>query len=153
MDRSDIEPLRAILHRAIVRYLTVTARGIALEGKPRPAPVVDARILGFGGARTLYRRHKPVCRSLDGGAAVGDPDKRCADCDDRGSCTPQVRVDLIVDRRAYRLLLAFTSARNFLEYEARLRRDGVAVENVLHEIRVIPRGSWGELRFRCSDAR
>ena len=87
-------------------------------------------------------------RSLDGVAAVTDSDKVCAECDDRDRCTPQVRLDLIVEQRAYRLLLAFTSARNFLEYDARLRRDGVLLEEALHQITVVNRGAWGELRFR-----
>jgi len=148
MDQNDVEPLRAILHRALVRYLTVTPRGFVLVDEPSAVPIVQARILGYGGARTLYRKRKPACRSLDGVLAVSDPAKRCAECPDRGECTPQVRVDLIVRRRAYRLLLAFTSARNFLEHVARLQATGVAVEQIEHEIRVLPRGSWGELRFR-----
>ena len=147
MDYRDVEPLREILHRALVRYLTVTPAGMVLEkGKP-PRPAVDARIIGFGGARTLYRKRKPACRSLDGVAAVTDSDKLCAKCRDRNKCTPQVRLDLIVEQRPFRLLLAFTSARNFLEYDARLRRDGVVLEDVLHTVSVVDRGAWGELRF------
>ena len=80
-----------------------------------------------------------------------DADKVCADCEDREKCTPQVRLDLIVEQRALRCLLAFTSARNFLEYEARLRSDGVVIEEALHEITVVNLGSWGELRFRVHD--
>ncbi len=148
MDYRDVEPLREILHRALVRYLTVTPAGLLLQKGELPRPSVEARILGFGGARTLYRKRKPVCRSLDGVAAVTDADKVCADCEDREKCTPQVRLDLIVEQRALRCLLAFTSARNFLEYEARLRRDGVIIEEVLHQITVVDRGAWGELRFR-----
>ena len=148
MDYRDVEPLREILHRALVRYLTVTAAGLVLKKGEVPRPTVETRILGFGGARTLYRKRKPVCRSLDGVVAVTDTDKSCADCVARGNCTPQVRLDLIVEQRALRCLLAFTSARNFLEYEARLRRDAVVIEQVLHEITVVNRGSWGELRFR-----
>ena len=119
-----------------------------LEKGQLPRPDVEARILGFGGARTLYRKRKPVCRSLDGVAAVTDPDKACAECADLDKCTPQVRLDLIVERGAYRCLLAFTSARNFLEYDARLRRHRVVLAAALHEITVVNRGSWGEMRFR-----
>jgi hypothetical protein len=147
MDYRDVEPLREILHRALVRYLTVTSAGLVLEKGELPRPAVEARILGFGGARTLYRKRKPACRSLDGVAAVTDSAKLCAECPDRKKCTPQVRLDLIVEQRAFRLLLAFTSARNFLEYDARLRRDGVVLEDVLHAISVVDRGAWGELRF------
>ncbi len=75
MDYRDVEPLREILHRALVRYLTVTPAGFVLSKGELPRPQVDARILGFGGARTFYRKRKPVCRSLDGVAAVTDVDK------------------------------------------------------------------------------
>jgi len=152
MHYRDIEPLREILHRALVRYLKVTSRGFWIDdGVDLPRPSIEARILGFGGARTLYRERKPVCRSLDGVASVTDTDKACAKCKARESCTPQVRLDLIVEQRALRCLLAFTSARNFLEHEARLRRDGVGLEQTLHEITVVNRGSWGELRFRVAE--
>ncbi len=148
MDYRDVEPLRAILHRALVRYLTVTPAGLLLAKGELPRPTVEVRILGFGGARTLYRKRKPVCRSLDGVAALTDSDKICANCEDHEKCTPQVRLDLIVERCAYRCLLAFTSARNFLEYEARLRGDRVDLNAAIHAITVVNRGSWGELRFR-----
>ena len=151
MDYRDIEPLREILHRALVRYLTVTPHGLLLAKGELPRPTVQARILAVGGARTLYQKRKPVCRSLDGVAAVTDSDKTCSECSDREKCTPQVRLDLIVERHALRCLLAFTSARAFLEYEARLRRENVVLEEALHEISVVNRGSWGELRFRLVD--
>ena len=151
MDYRDVEPLREILHRALVRYLTVKPAGLLLDKSELPRPDVEARILGFGGARTFYRKRKPECRSLDGVVAVTDPDKVCADCEARERCTPQVRLDLIIERHAYRLLLAFTSARNFLEYEARLRRDGLLLEQTLHQITVVNRGNWGELRFRVHE--
>lgn len=149
MHDDDLKPLRAILHRALTKYLTVTPRGLLLAGGGgRPAAVAEARILGFGGARTLYRDRKPVCRSLDAVVSVQQPERRCAGCADLDACTPQVRVDLIIDKHAYRLLLAFTSARNFLEHVGRLRREGIDPLSADHQIVVTPRGSWGELRFR-----
>jgi hypothetical protein len=148
MAHNDFEPLRALLHRAIARYLTVTPRGVVLADQAQPLPRVAVRIMSYGGARTLYRRHKPVCRSLDGVAAVKDQDKRCAECTDLDACTPQLRLDLVVRGRPYRLLLAFTSARNFLEYAVRLDQRGVKIDATEHELSVIPRGSWGEVRFR-----
>jgi len=148
MATNDFEALRAILHRALARYLTVTPRGVLLADEQQPLPSIAVRILGYGGARTLYRKHRPVCRSLDGVAAVTDQDKRCAECPQRDECTPQVRLDLIVRGRPYRLLLAFTSARNFLGYVGRLERDRIDLASVEHELLVVPRGSWGEVRFR-----
>lgn len=148
MHDDDLEPLRAILHRALTKYLTVTPRGLLLEGDSRPATVAEARFLAFGGARTLYRDRKPVCRSLDAVASIDHEDRRCAGCADLAACTPQVRVDLVIDKHAYRLMLAFTSARNFLEHVSRLRQQGVDPLAAEHQIIVTPRGPWGELRFR-----
>lgn len=149
MRDDDLKPLRDILHRALTKYLTVTPRGLLLTGGGgRPVTVAEARILGFGGARTLYRDRQPVCRSLDAVAALGQPERRCAGCADLAACIPQVRVDLIIDKHAYRLLLAFTSARNFLEHVGRLRQAGIDPLRADHQILVTPRGSWGELRFR-----
>jgi hypothetical protein len=106
MATHDPKPLKAILHRALARYLTVTPRGVLLDALPQPIPSIPVRILAYGGARTLYSKHKPVCRSLDGVAAVIDQDKRCAECAQLDECTPQVRLDLSVRGRPYRLLLA-----------------------------------------------
>ena len=147
MRNFDPSPLRALLHRALTRYLTVTPRGFLLEGTPHPVDTVQARILGLGGARTLYRDRKPCCRSLDAVASVTHPQRRCAGCPDLAACTPQVRLDLVIRHHCYRLLLAFSSARNFLDYEARLHHEQVDLLAVDHELRVTPRGSWGEVRF------
>lgn len=148
----DVEILREILHRALVRYLTVRPGGFELHPGERLRPVVEARILGYGGARTFYKDRKPVCRSLDGLQPVtGDTDRVCRECEARERCTPQVRVDLIVERRPFRLLLAYSSARTFLAYEAELRQRRVAIEHVLTKITVVNRRTWGELRFSARD--
>lgn len=144
----DPEPLRAILHRALARYLTVTSRGFLLDGQHPPVRRLVVRILGFGGARTLYQQRKPVCRSLDGVVAVTEPTKQCETCAQHDSCTPQVRLDLVVDGKPHRLLLAFTSANNFLAYSGRLDIQRVAVDSIQHELLVVPRSGWGEVQFR-----
>jgi hypothetical protein len=150
--RPDVEPLREILHRVLVQYLTVRPRGFELQRGERLRPVVEARILGYGGARTFYQDRKPVCRSLDGVRPVtGDTDKSCAECEARARCTPQVRLDLIVERQPFRLLLAYSSARAFFVYEAELRQRDVAIEDITTKITVVNRGSWGELRFGARD--
>ena len=144
----DPQPLRDLLHRALARYLTVTSRGFVLDGYVEPVPRLAVRILGYGGARTLYQQRKPVCRSLDGVAAVTESSKRCDLCPQADACTPQVRVDLVVEGRPHRLLLAFTSAKNFLAYVGTLDVQRVAVDAVRHELVVVPRGRWGEVQFR-----
>ena len=152
MSRDDIEPLREILHRALVRYLTVRPGGFELERGERLRPAIEARILGFGGARTFYQNRKPVCRSLDGLRPVTDDTNRtCRECEARQRCTEQVRVDLIVERRAFRLLLAYSSARAFLVYDAELKQRRVSIEDVSTKITVTNRGAWGELRFSSRD--
>ena len=144
----DPEPLRALLHRALARYLTVTPRGFVVARGADPEPRIVVRILGYGGARTLYRQRRPLCRSLDGSVSVTNPDKHCDRCELVDSCTPQVRVDLVVDGKPHRLMLAFTSATNFLAYVGQLRDRRVAIDAAQHEMIVVARGSWGEVRFR-----
>lgn len=151
MKHDDIEPLREILRRALTRYLTVTPNGFRLIGRPAPEPSIQARILAFGGARTLYKSRKPDCRSLDGVQSITHTERTCARCTLRSHCTPQVRLDILVDSRPYRLLLAHTSARSFLVYEMKLRQKTVDYARALHRIDVVNRGSWGELRFSTVD--
>ncbi len=148
MPISDLQPLRAILQQARRRYLTVRPRGFELNPGERLRPVLEARILGFGSARTLYQNRAPLCRSLDAVRPTAPKARRsCADCRLRTRCTSQVRLDLLVDTQPYRLLLAHTSAKNFLLYETQLRERGIELYEGLHRMTVINRGSWGELRF------
>jgi len=148
MPTSDLQPLRAILQQAQRRYLSVRPHGFELNPDQPLRPALEVRILSFGSARTLYHDRKPLCRSLDGIQPTAPKDqRRCAACALRPRCTSQVRLDLLVDTQPYRLLLAHTSAKNFLLYETRLRQRGGALEEGLHRITVINRGSWGELRF------
>lgn len=151
MTRSDLQPLREILHSAAKRYLTVRPAGFELHPGQPLRPTVEARILSVGAARTLYHNRKPRCRSLDAVSPIADHTQTCATCRLRAQCTPQVRLDLFVDRTPLRLLLAHTSAKNFLLYQARLHQHSVQLEHVLHRIDVINRGSWGELRFSSRD--
>ncbi|MCC7015066.1 MAG: hypothetical protein IT454_21055, partial [Planctomycetes bacterium] len=84
MTARDIQPLRELLHRVLVRYLTITPRGFVLEPGQEPLAKVTARIIGYGGARTLYRERRPVCRSLDGVTSIQDSARTCAQCPTRG---------------------------------------------------------------------
>ena len=151
MTRTDIEPLREILHAALKRYLTVRPHGFQLSAGDTLRPVIEARILNSGAARTLYQDRTPRCRSLDGVRPLDDRTRTCAACRLRSQCTPQVRLDLFVDAEPLRLLLAYTSARNFLVYDAQLRQRGIRPEERLHRLAVTHRGSWGEVRFSLQD--
>lgn len=141
---SEPEILKEILERTLLRYLDVRPGGLLVDGRLHSEKM--ARVSSFGGARTLYRGRKPFCRSLDGGKAIKSG-KSCGECHERKHCTPQVRVDLLVDGRPFRLLLSHTSAKNFLVYASRLAREGASVEAVTTRVRVLDRKSWGELRF------
>jgi hypothetical protein len=152
MTRSDLQPLRAILQQARRRYLTVRPHGFELNPGERLRPVLEVRILSFGSARTLYQNRKPLCRSLDAVRPTTAKEHRsCAECALRTRCTSQVRLDLLAETQPYRLLLAYTSAKNFLLYETQLRASGLALYDGLHRMTVIHRGSWGELRFSRPD--
>ena len=128
MTRPDLQPLREILQQAQRRYLSVRPHGFELNPGTPLRPVLAARILSFGSARTLYQDRRPLCRSLDGIApSAPQGQRRCADCALRPRCTAQVRLDLLVDTQPYRLLLAHTSAKNFLLYDPQLRQRGIAL--------------------------
>jgi len=134
--------LRDILLRTTARYLTVKPHGLVFpEGDSKKA--IRCRILAYGGARTLYRGRKPHCRSLDGSKSLKG--KRCSNCLDRKHCTPQVRLDILCSKAPYRLLLAYTSAKNFLLYAR--GRASADLEKQETRISVVDRGTWGELRF------
>lgn len=141
----DPEPIKDILYRTTARYLTVRPQGFEIAG--RPVPLVIARILAFGNARTLYQARKPDCRSLDGIRSTKD--RICAQCPDLAACTPQVRLDLLIEGQPYRLLLSYTSAKHFLLYVATLGSSGRKVNDVQTIIEVVDRATWGELHFRA----
>ncbi len=147
MARSDVHPLREILERMLVKYLTVRPKGLELAKDRRLETTIQARILGYGGARTFYRKRQPDCRSLDGIQSTTPAGNLCSECPRHSRCTPQIRVDLFVEQLPYRLLLSFTNARNFLEYSAKLKHREILIEEVMHRIEVVDSGTWGELRF------
>ena len=151
MHDREPEPLRDILERLFVRYLGVRPGGFELEKGAPLEPVIEARILGFGPARTLYKKQRPDCRSLDAVQSITHRERRCAECSLRERCTPQVRLDLVVDAQSYRLLLAYTSARSFLAYVAELQRRAIPLDRVRHRILVVDRRTFGELRFSALD--
>jgi hypothetical protein len=129
----------------LARYAAITPQGLVLE--PGAPPVADlvATLVRTAPARTLYRDRRPACRALD--AVRSLKGRECATCPDRPDCTPQLLVDLDVDRLPYRLLLSFTSAKNLLLLQDRLRRDGRSPEGTTVHLRVLNRGRWGELTF------
>ena len=136
-----------LVRALLATYVDVVPTGLVLGKDAVPRREVSAVFLKTSAARTLYKDRRPVCRSTDG--LRGYRSKECASCSDRDGCTPQVLVDLEVERRVYRLLLAYTSARNFLLFADRHLR-GRTLDRAPLTIRVLDRGTWGELRFDAS---
>jgi hypothetical protein len=132
---------------AFARYLTVRPTGLLMPHGPI-VPTLRVRLLSCRPARTLYENHQPRCRSLDGLQSITEA-RSCAACLLRKTCTPQIYLELLHDHVPYRLLLAYTSARNFMTFASRLRQQGLPVENADLLLSVRDRGRWGELRFLC----
>jgi hypothetical protein len=151
MNRQQTEILRDIVHRMMARYMTIRPLGIDLGKNRKLIPAINCRILNYGAARTLYRQRRPVCRSMDAVNALGDSKKLCQQCLDQKHCTGQVRLDLLFENSPYRLLLAYTSAKNFLLYTGKLAEQKLEIETIDTKILVVNRGSWGELRFCRAD--
>lgn len=147
MNPQQADILRDIVRRMIVRYMTVRPFGIDLGNDRKPISAIDCRVLDYGAARTLYRQRRPVCRSLDAVKSINDPKKLCQQCSDRNQCTGQVRLDLLFENGTYRILLAYTSAKNFMIYTAKLADMKLEIRTIDTKIMVVNRGSWGELRF------
>jgi hypothetical protein len=144
-----VNPARSTLNdlfaSSFARYLSVQPTGLRFpHGRLRSS--VPATLLRCSPARTLYKNRKPICRSLDGLRSINEEDS-CSSCAHRKDCTAQIYVELLVDGVPYRLLLAYTSARNFMLFASRIRQLGRNVENAQLIISVRDRGRWGEVRF------
>lgn len=151
-DQQEQLILLDILQRTNARYLTVRPQGIDPGEGRKLLSTIDCRILNYGGARSLYRGRRPVCRSLDGIKSIQEPKKHCQECYERKHCTSQVRLDLLFENRSYRLLSAYSSAKNFLLYAGEISEKKIVLHKVITRIKVLNRGSWGELRFSvCPD--
>jgi hypothetical protein len=138
-------PFTDLFADAFARYLSVRPGGLQMPHGPI-VPTLRARLLACRPARTLYENHQPRCRSLDGIQSLTEA-RTCAACLLRKTCTPQIYLELLHDHVPYRLLLAYTSARNFMTFASRLRQQGQPVENTDILLSVRDRGRWGELRF------
>jgi len=144
--REPSDLVRALL----IRYVTVKPEGLLLDPEAEPVEQVSAILVRSSPARTLYEARRPICRSLDGVRAFNGRD--CLRCPERGACTPQVLVELDIAAQPYRLLLAFTSAKNFLLFVDRTLKEGKDLARLPVRIRVLNRGRWGEVLFAIDRA-
>jgi len=151
MNPQQIQILRDILHRTTASYMTIRPHGIDPGNNRKPLPNLDCRILNFSAAKTLYLERRPVCRSLDAVKAFGKSDVYCRQCPNYQRCTDQIRLELLFENRPYRLLIAYTSAKNFLIYTSKIAVQKIEVHTIDTKLVVINRGSWGELRFYRAD--
>ena len=151
MNVQQIQILRDILQRTTACYMTIRPHGIDPGNNRKLLPAIDCRILNFGAAKTLYIERRPVCRSLDALKPFGKPNGNCGQCPDHHRCTDQIRLDLLFENRPYRLLIAYTSAKNFLIYTSKIAEQKIELHTIDTKLVVVNRGSWGELRFCRAD--
>jgi len=137
--------LNDLFASSFARYLSIRPTGLRFpHGLLRST--VPATLLTCRPARTLYKNRKPICRSLDGIRSIKEH-ASCTACTQRKDCTAQIYLEVLVDGAPYKLLLAYTSARNFMQFASRLKQKGQDVENAEVILSVLDRGRWGELRF------
>jgi len=137
--------LNDLFASSFARYLTVQPTGLRFPHGLLQSSV-PATLLASRPARTLYKNRKPVCRSLDGIRSIKEQ-ASCTACAERKACTAQVYLELLVEGVPYKLLLAYTSARNFMYFVSRLKQQGQDLQNAEVIISVRDRGRWGEVRF------
>ena len=151
MNPQQIQILRDILHRTTACYMTVRPQGIDLGNNRKLLSAIDCQILNFSAAKTLYIERRPVCRSMDAVKPSGKSDGNCGQCRNRHRCTDQICLDLLFENRRYRLLIAYTSAKNFLIYTSKIAEQKIEIHTIDTKLVVVNRGSWGELRFYRAD--
>ncbi len=143
--KKGVKSMGELLMAVFARFVTVHPEGLEL----RSGEIVGsaaARLLGFHAARTLYDDRQPSCRSLDGVRPLKG-EQECAACLFRKKCTPQLCLDLLLEGIPERLLLSYTSLRNFLLFVDGRRRKGEQVEGADIQLAVRNRGRWGEVCF------
>ena len=143
--------LNDLFASSFARYLSVHPTGLRFPHGQLCASV-EATVHKCRPARTLYRKKKPVCRSLDGITSIKE-ENDCASCPDRKDCTAQIYLELTIEAVPYRLLLAYTSARNFMQFASRIGKQGLDLADTRILIKVRDRGRWGELCFIAKPAK
>ncbi len=141
----EFSTMRELAARAFARYLSVLPAGFQLS-PGNIVPSLKAQVIQHRPARTLYKNRSPVCRSLDGIRAL-KKEQECAGCLFRKACTPQICLEILHQGVPWRLILAYTSAKNFLLFSSRMKAKGIPLEDSTIMISVRDRGRWGEVYF------
>jgi len=139
-------PVREIIASAAARYARITPKGIRLPCAGNDYNPIDVALITYKPARTRYVNRHPLCRSLNGINAL-DTNVRCATCRDRTTCTPQIALDFSYRNVPFRLMLAYTAAKNFMAFTRTLRPPHNTIDDASVRISVIDRGRWGEPNF------
>lgn len=142
----SLAPLREIISSACSRYATITPQGILLPSASSPYNPLDVTVVTYKPARTRYVNKQPVCRSLNGLQSLQD-NHRCISCDYRRTCTPQIALEILYRSVPFRLMLAYTSAKNFIASLRTMRAPAQAIQGANLTIAVLDRGRWGEACF------
>ena len=147
----NLAPLREIIASACSRYALIIPKGIVLPSSTTPYNPLPATIVTYKPARTRYVNKKPLCRSLNGIQSLND-NSSCVCCDYRRTCTPQIALEIQYRNVPFRIMLAYTSAKNFLAFLRTLHVNKNHFENAFIEIAVIDRGHWGEAMFSLAQS-
>jgi hypothetical protein len=142
----SVAPLREICASAAARYALIAPAGILLPSAASPYNPITVRIVTYKPARTRYVNKQPICRSLNGLFSLHD-NSRCAACEYRRTCTPQIALDILYRAVPFRLMLAYTSAKNFFAFLRTAQTPHQGIEGATISISVLDRGKWGEARF------
>jgi len=142
---SGVSPLKEILCNITAKYATVTPGGIKLIDKVIYQSI-QITIVDFKPARTRYLNKKPVCRSFNGINPLKDK-KLCATCNYKTTCTPQILLDFLYAAMPFRLLLAYTSVKNFFRLIHKCEKENHNIKGKMITLKIINRGRWGEVVF------
>jgi hypothetical protein len=107
----SLAPLREIIAATSARYAQITPQGILLPSAASSYNPLAVTIVTYKPARTRYVNKQPVCRSLNGIQSLQD-NFRCATCDYRRTCTPQIALEILYRTVPFKLMLAYTSAKS-----------------------------------------
>jgi hypothetical protein len=147
----SLAPMREIISSVCSRYALLTPKGIVLPTSSNPYNPLPVTVVTYKPARTRYVNKKPVCRSLNAIYSLNDK-AACISCDFRRTCTPQIALEFLYRAVPFRIMLAYTSAKNFLAFLRTLNPANSHIENASVEISVIDRGKWGEAKFTLAQS-
>lgn len=128
------------------KYVRVTPEGFHLYDDVI-VKELSVSLRNVNPARTLYEKRKPVCRSIDAVKNISGT-CACSSCRLRSKCTPQIYLEFMYQYVPLRLLLAYTSARNFVKFSSETTKRLVKPITVIQvQLSTIDRGRWTEVRF------